>query len=804
MANKLTGSAAAEHYFQNEQTRSSIRQSIMEEAIRAKEVYVEGDDIPEGKSVGDVKGLNEEFLFDIGKVYESIPYTYAELGYNQQYINLLKEKYFLEHDKKFKGAGSEIKHLIDEDFADWNFVMNNLSLGMGSEILKNLAFASDEERANALARWKVFTATPAFDSGVADDSRPFLDIKFAGKIDPNDEAAVQRAKDLGWMGFEVTGQLGDFIKGAGTDPLAWLLFGSGVGFGGKKLIEKGVSAWLAPKLALATAGGTFAGIHDVGRQMVEKTAGGEKEYDPIQTLKSMGLGFAIAPALTAVGKLAGPVGRAITHPGQSLAKGIGFFAGSKSEMAAAQGVMQQAEQKFAQTGQSGKSAVTTGLKDYLAAGYNAVDNYFNVMFDSIKSAPVKEGSITGLVERWNGRFGDTLQLSASWENLLQKYIDGEAAYLQAQSKKSGTVFAIPAEGQGLGIKGPHYQELVRKTKRIPLIDLARQLRREFHTAGLKDKKDNLGANMKLIGEYKDTINNIINKAVKKTNPELAAQLDKSYSVFKAETSKNPYGKDLLAMAHDGTQDSATKFFKKMLKPDFSWEKFNAAIKHFQKLDHIVGNKKNELAGGLRTKIEKGMAQYIMQADDGAKILSSLVRSVDGRKTLDKVFPSMKKQFDDIAYMQKHLGSWGGAESVIGNMAMARLGAMTGQQLAGTAGGLIGGVGAITQWNRLINSQYFKDAMVHAYKNNGGTLETSTRNWLMKHYKGVDGKKGLTIPQINAIQDTMWGYMYAGYALHGEDVLQERTGNKALDALNDLRVQYEHIMPEVRNLQLSSY
>ena len=60
------------------------------------------------------------------------------------------------------------------------------------------------------------------------------------------------------------------------------------------------------------------------------------------------------------------------------------------------------------------------------------------------------------------------------------------------------------------------------------------------------------------------------------------------------------------------------------------------------------------------------------------------------------------------------------------------------------------------------------------------------------------------PQINAIQDTMWGYMYAGYALHGEDVLQERTGNKALDTLNDLRVQYEHIMPEVRNLQLSSY
>ncbi len=115
--------------------------------------------------------------------------------------------------------------------------------------------------------------------------------------------------------------------------------------------------------------------------------------------------------------------------------------------------------------------------------------------------------------------------------------------------------------------------------------------------------------------------------------------------------------------------------------------------------------------------------------------------------------------------------------------------MTGQQLAGTAGGLIGGVGAITQWNRLINSQYFKDAMVHAYKNNGGTLETSTRNWLWKHYKGVDGKKGLTIPQINAIQDTMWGFMFAGYALKGEDVLAERTGNKARDMYGDAKVMF---------------
>ena len=56
--------------------------------------------------------------------------------------------------------------------------MNNLSLGMGSELLQNLAFATDEERANALKRWNIFNATPNFDSSDVDDSRPFIDIKF--------------------------------------------------------------------------------------------------------------------------------------------------------------------------------------------------------------------------------------------------------------------------------------------------------------------------------------------------------------------------------------------------------------------------------------------------------------------------------------------------------------------------------------------------------------------------------------------------------------------------------------------------
>jgi hypothetical protein len=36
---------------------------------------------------------------------------------------------------------------------------------------------------------------------------------------------------------------------------------------------------------------------------------------------------------------------------------------------------------------------------------------------------------------------------------------------------------------------------------------------------------------------------------------------------------------------------------------------------------------------------------------------------------------------------------------------------------------------------------------------------------------------------------MWGFMFAGYALKGEDVLAERTGNKARDMYGDAKVMF---------------
>ena len=742
---KLEGAAASNRYFENEKVREAIRNDIYQEALNAD---------AEGREIN--TALTEE----LSSVYESIPYTYAEQGYNQKYVQLLKEKYKFETGKEFKGAGEDIKHLIDEDFADWNFVINNLSLGMGSELLQNLAFKTDAERANALERWNIFNATPNFDSSDVDDSRPFIDIKFKGTVDPDDEAAVQRAKDIGWNGFELTGQLGDFIKGAGTDPLAWLIFGSGAGFMGRKLIQKGVNEWLAPKVAVATAGGVYSGVADVGRQAIGITAGSGEQYDPGQTLKSMGLGFAVTPALTAVGSVVGPVGRAVTHPIQSLNKGIALFAGSKSEMAAAQGAIKNVQDKMTA---SGKGTYDSALEvqGFLAQGYNQVDNYFNVMFDKLRTAPIKLSSIDGLAEKWNMRFGRNFELSESWNDLYANYLRGEAAKGNPQLN----------------------------VKQVPLIDLARKLRSEFYNASLLDKKNFGGNNTQLMNQYKNTINNVINKAVKKADPEKGRILDKSYKLFKSQTEKNPYGKDMLAMAYAETTEPMTKFLNKMLDPQFSWTNFNAAIKHFEKLDHIVGNKSSQLSTGLRTKIEKAMANHILEAPDGAKIFTNLTRTADGRTTLRKMFPSMKKEIDDVIYMQENLKGWGGAESVIGNMATANMGAMAGKSIGGEAGGILGGILSITQWNRLMNSQYFKDAMVHAYKNKGGTLETSTRNWLRTQYGTGNGKKGLSIPQINAIQDTMWGFMFAGYALKGEDVLAERTGNKARDMYGDARVMF---------------
>jgi hypothetical protein len=48
---------------------------------------------------------------------------------------------------------------------------------------------------------------------------------------------------------------------------------------------------------------------------------------------------------------------------------------------------------------------------------------------------------------------------------------------------------------------------------------------------------------------------------------------------------------------------------------------------------------------------------------------------------------------------------------------------------------------------------------------------------------------MTMANVNAIQDTMWAYTYAGYALYGEDVLDERTKDRVKDAYSDLKVQF---------------
>jgi hypothetical protein len=768
----------------NESLRADLRFDIYNEPILAAEQE---------------RPINEAFLEGSLEIYDSIPYTFKELPYDAIYMNLLKEKYTFETGKEFTSSDpEEIQHLIDEDFADMNFIMNNVSIGMGSELLQNMLLKSDEEKANFLSRWNTFHRTPNTDSSGVDDSRSFLEIKFPGKIDPDDEAAVQRAKDLGWGGFEVTGQFGDFIKGSGTDPLAWLTFASGAGFATNKLIQSGVSKLLAPKVALSMAGGTFSGIHNTGKQMVEMTAGGNQEWDPSvvdedtgeivggyvdqsfdvkETLASMGYGFALTPALTyAAGATLGPISRVITSPKQTFNKVIGFAAGDKSEMAAAQGVMLNMQDKLAPlNAEQGLNKVVTDLRDFIGTGYNAVDNYFNVAFESIKSAPIKRQSIDGLVERWNSQMGGAQghQLSKTWNLMYDKYLLGENA------------------------KGnPNLN-----VKEVPLIDLARQLRKEFYSANLKDKKDNAGINRDTIGDFTSTINRVMTKAVKKVDPKKAAELDKSYRLFKTQTTNNKYGEDLLAMAADTSTESITRFLNKMLNPDFSWAEFSGAIKHFEKLDYIVGSKgNNKLATGLRTKIEKAMGTKIMEAKDGAKLLTELTSTVDGRKTLKQIFPSLTKELDDIIFMQKNLGNWGGADSVIGNMTMANLGAMTGKSILGEQGKLMGPLASIVGWNKLMNSNYFKNAMVHAYKNKGGTLDSATRRYIVKNFTKEDGS-AMTMANVNAIQDTMWGYMYAGYALRGEDVLAERTSDRAQDAYGDLKVQFEGLLNPIQEMQI---
>jgi len=527
----------------------------------------------------------------------------------------------------------------------------------------------------------------------------------------------------------------------------------------------------------------------------------DKEYDPVETLQSMGYGFVLTPALTyGIGKIAGPISRVITSPKQTFEKVVSFAAGSKSQMAAAQGVVKNLQNKLIPMNEGqGLHKVVTDLRDFIGTGYNAVDNYFNIAFESIKAAPVRRASIEGLVERWKTQMGGdvsdgAINLSRTWNVLYEKYLQGEAANWEIRP--------LLKDGKQVYHEGEAVTERVKiksNVQEIPLIDLARQLRREFYSANQIDQKTLASVNRKTILEFKDTINNIITKATKKVDPAKAALLDKSYNLFKKQTTENKYGIDLLAMSVDTSTESITAFLNKMLRPDFSWAEFAGAIKHFEKLDYIVGSKgNNKLATGLRTKIEKAMGVKILEAKDGAKLLTELTRTVDGRRTLKNIFPSLTKELDDIIYMQENLGAWGGAESVIGNMTMANIGAMTGKSILGEQGRIMGPLLSIVGWNKLMNSQYFKDAMVHAYKNNNGTLNSATRRYIIKNFTKEDGSP-MTMANVNAIQDTMWAYTYAGYALHGEDVLDERTKDRVKDAYSDLKVKFDSSLNPLKEM-----
>ena len=110
MGKKLSDQQAADYYYQNEKIRQETRNSILEEFVLAENF--ENEDGSLGREV------NTQKINDYAYILEELPYSFAELGYNQNYVQLLKEKYKFETGKEFKGAGKDIKHLIDEDFAD--------------------------------------------------------------------------------------------------------------------------------------------------------------------------------------------------------------------------------------------------------------------------------------------------------------------------------------------------------------------------------------------------------------------------------------------------------------------------------------------------------------------------------------------------------------------------------------------------------------------------------------------------------------------------------------------------------------
>ena len=486
-----------------------------------------------------------------------------------------------------------------------------------------------------------------------------------------------------------------------SDPLTY----TGVGLAAKLFPKLGgrtvIRQALAAKATQGAGGAAWAAASDLEKQAIEKELGGREQIDFGQTAQAGLTGAVVAPVASTVtrtvGAGAGAVGRAITQPGQTLAGVAARTLPGEAQRAAATGVTRQAVEGLQpRASETAAEEVTAGLQ----GAFNTVKGVIDSQYDALNPNRITSRTSLGMIDRWASMPG--LKVPDSVSRLKTKLEAGNVE---------------------------------------PVVAL-RELRREAQAA-MDSVKSGRGdfrqSDMPMLIEIKTSLTKALEDAAKGTSVN-TRKLDKANAIF-MNLNKTPMGRKILEAEQDpiaaqkliasfGTKDGAQNMNELMSKLDV--------------IDNLAGNK--DLTSPLRETIKDGFAALITK-DEGKQMLK-IMQNPGGVKMLKKLYPDMAKDFDNIIEIGTKLGNTRMSNSVIANMAIARVGGYVGGTLGGRLGGAGGALLSVSGFHKLLESKVFQDAMVKSLKRGDKRFDTRMRKWL--------NGKGYTDDAIDAIQDYMWG------------------------------------------------
>ena len=657
------------------------------------------------------EGFNEEqianSLANAQKVSDllntTLAYSFEELPYKENYTQALKDNYFLDNDVDFdEQKDMTLNELIEKDFEYFNVLDGSIVAG-GYELTK-LPFADEAAKNSMRTRLNTYMNTRA----TGDGSRAF---------------GEQAKGVLTGVGFDfaATGGVGTLAKVAGSKFL------------GLNALKK----FLGPRASIAATGATISAVSDVERQALEVQSGLKEEINPMQTVASAGLGAVIPVAAQPIGKLVGPVGRAITHPVQSIAKVTQKLGGGKNA-ATTQAVSELGDSIKTVGGMTEGSVSLSGSIRKLVED---TDLKFN---DGFNNANIKIGipSIRRLYDDYIG---------------LTKPTDGPIPKPKYKIDKDGNQVLVeqtPKKVPGLA-NLPILERIMAKvengemTPALGLRQMKQAITNEFNAAkkGTSKRYDSNDADA--LFEYRKTIIAAEEAAAHRSSSADGAAYMKTKKDYQEwlKLKDDPMGKKILAAANE--DGAAGQLIIDITEGRMSWAKYN---KFMNQLDFFENP---AIKAQIKGSVQRGVSENLL-ADNG-KLLTKLLKNPTGIETLKKLFNSSDniKYFGAIEDLAKKMGgsSEGPRSHLVHNLMVARLG--EGLTKSKTFGPSIG-IGLV---ETAINSKYFRTRMAHAWRNNKGRLDTGTRNMLEK-------KLGFSRVEVNQLQDAMWGMTGAGFMFGG--------------------------------------